>query len=160
MKKVLWIEDQALYEMRDLRSKVLMSGLYHLAIAKNGSEAISKLRSEIYDIIVVDLRIPPGDDPAFSISYSGPSHQRNTAKVGFQLLKRIFDKADPNHLSDLFEYAYNPFRFGVLSVDNQDEIGEDLNFFGIKNYFHKSGFMSSDTLLNLIKKIDKLISNE
>ena len=156
MKSVLWVEDQAIHELRELRTAVIMSGQYYLAVVKDGTEAIKALmqQSKIFDIIVVDMRIPPGDDKVFSEIYAKHLDEPRAAEIGFHLLKRIFDKGDNNHLADLPKYAYDHFRYGVLSIDGKNEIGKALLDLGISNYTHKTGFMPIKTLLQLIVKID------
>ena len=155
MKSVLWIEDQAYHELGALRTPVIMSSLYHLTIAVDGASAIENLRTNKFEIIIVDMRIPPGDDPIFTDIYYKNSDSKRHKEIGLLLLKRIFEKEDLNFLSDLLPYAYDSSRYGVLSIDNENEISDELKALGIKNYAHKSGAMSSKSLLNLILSIDK-----
>jgi two-component system, OmpR family, phosphate regulon response regulator PhoB len=60
MKKILIVDDQL--EVRELVEVTMRVGDYHLLKAKNGDEAISIAKTEIPDLIIMDIMMPGGMD--------------------------------------------------------------------------------------------------
>lgn len=153
MIKVLWVEDQALKDLTELRSAVYTSNKYSLTISENGTSAINELRKNVYDVIIVDIRIPPGQEPCFSKKYTDSGLNTKIAKIGLLLLERILSKNSPEFINDLLPYAYNPEVYGVFSIESENEIGEDLKELGIRHYYYKNGSVQNDALVKFIDKI-------
>ncbi len=54
--QILVVEDDA--EMRDLLKEELSDEGYRVIEAEDGEDAASKLRSEVFDVIITDIRMP------------------------------------------------------------------------------------------------------
>lgn len=57
--KALVVDDSQM--VRDLHAFMLQTGGYDVSIAENGSEALEKLLSTAYDIVVTDINMPQMD---------------------------------------------------------------------------------------------------
>lgn len=70
MAKILLVDDQA--EVRDAYEELLTSEGYEVDVALDGSEAIQKLAVGGYDLVLLDLLMPPPD--GFAVLQSLKSH--------------------------------------------------------------------------------------
>jgi DNA-binding NtrC family response regulator len=61
-RRVLWVEDGARYDLVNMAAPVYMDGKYDLIIAEDASSGIDYLLKDTFDVIIVDIRIPPGGD--------------------------------------------------------------------------------------------------
>ena len=62
---VLWVEDDAMYNLQYIASPVVMNPKYDLTLAITVSEALDHLQRRDYDVVVFDLRLPPGEENAW-----------------------------------------------------------------------------------------------
>lgn len=147
-KKVLWIEDSAFDETAILATPVHLSGEYDLDIALTATQAMSKLAHNDYEAVVVDIRLPPGEDRRWKNAYYGSSKD---AKLGLVLLRTVLKKNGLNEEFRLTPSSRDPHRYGVLSVESSRELGPELAELGVL-YFDKAS-ESSDTLLRAIQAI-------
>jgi DNA-binding NtrC family response regulator len=67
--KVLWVEDSARLDLPHLAAPIYMDGNYDLVVAETVSDGIAHIQNENFDAIIVDIRIPPGDDPRWIKQY-------------------------------------------------------------------------------------------
>lgn len=150
--KVLWIEDSARLELRNLMGPVYFSGKYDFALAEDVTTAINLLRAKSFDVIIVDIRLPPGVDPYWQDLYKQASADKVRAQLGIRFLRWLlgFDKSiytpePPQNIS--------PDQIGIFSVETRGEIHRILSELDIKVYQHKAGGLPDTILLDLIDQI-------
>ncbi|MCB9265864.1 MAG: hypothetical protein H6558_12625 [Lewinellaceae bacterium] len=160
--KVLWIEDDADSDLYHLASPVYIEGNYHLDIASNASEAFFYLNERQYDIIIVDIRIPPGKNPEWLSRYEELQRQSNanSSRLGLELLKKIFGE---NGSKPALKVTQNlaAARYGVFTVERFEELRSDLselNLMGLK-YKRKNAMMPHTALLEFIREVSQGIPN-
>lgn len=149
--RVLWIEDNARNDLYHLAGPVMIDGRYKLDIAADATEAIDYLSSEPYDAVIVDIRIPPGNDAAWRASAQNVFPNR----LGLNLLEYLFGGKKPKENSPSFKHNCRPEKYGVLTVEGLDEIAPNLNSFriSIDNYRQKNTNLRYTALLDLITQI-------
>jgi hypothetical protein len=152
--KVLWIEDDADNDLYNLTSPVYIDGRYQLDIAINASEAYYYLNSRVYEIVIVDIRIPPGMDPDWREKHEqlGQRNEANASRLGLELLRAVFSQgtsrpAIPENLA--------PERYGVFTVEGYEELKHDLHQLGLARikYKQKNATMPNTALLEFIDEI-------
>lgn len=154
--KVLWIEDNADNDLYHLTSPVYIDGQFHLDIASNASEGFFYLNQRGYDVIIVDIRIPPGKDPVWSAKFEKlrKSNNANSSRLGLELLRCIFDEKEQQPTLKITQNL-SPDRYGVFTVERLDELKADLqklNLTAIK-YRRKNAIMPHTALLDFIKEV-------
>lgn len=154
--KVLWIENDADSDLYHLASPVYIEGNYHLDIASNASEAFFYLNERRYDIIIVDVRIPPGYNPEWLSRYEKLQKQgnANSNRLGLELLKQIFGKKGqkpPLKVSQNLAAA----RYGVFTFERLEELKDDLNKLNLTSlkYKRKDTMMPDTALLDFIEEV-------
>ncbi len=152
----MWIEDAAETDMYHLVTPIYVSGDYDLDIAANVSEAIFYLKSEAYDVIIVDIRIPPGLDPEWRKRYQELEPQ-NADRLGFELLKELFHKDSIR--KDLPPPNQRQERYGVFTIERQNELHPPfLKDLKIKHYQQKTATMPHTALIDFIQDILESLS--
>lgn len=148
-KKVLWIEDDAFNELGMLATPVHLSGEFELDYAVSATEAVHRLRACEYDAVVVDVRIPPGDDQRWVNIYYDAGASNKAAQLGVHLLTNILGR-DKAWTEGLTPTARDRSRYGVLSMDAED-VRAALQSVGVKHYRKKTE--GSRVLLSIIRQI-------
>jgi len=159
--KVLWIEDNADNDLYHLTSPVYIEGRYQLDIATSASEAFFYLNKRAYDIVIIDIRIPPGKDPNWKKKYEllRTAKNANSSRLGLELLKTIFDanggstlKIEQNLVSD---------RYGVFTVERLEELQPDLQALNLEQlkYKRKNAMMPHTALLDFISEVSEARDN-
>jgi CheY-like chemotaxis protein len=150
-KKVLWIEDDAFNELGMLATPVHLTGEFELDYALSATEAIDRLQGGDYDAIVVDVRIPPGDDKRWIDIYYNAGASNKAARLGVWLLQDILghERVRSNGLSAA---ARDRQRYGVLSMDAED-VRAELEPIGVTRYRKKTE--GPGVLLTIIRDILK-----
>jgi hypothetical protein len=154
MKKpcVLWIEDSARFELRNLVGPLYFSGKYEFNLAEDVTSALDLLRVKEYDGIVVDIRLPPGIDPDWRKHYQQTGFDRVHAQLGLKLLYWLLSK-DPSIHPEPPPAWIKPSNVGVFTVESKGEIQRHLDELGIKVFRQKSAGLRDTTLLELIDEI-------
>ena len=157
-KEVLWIEDDATYNLQYVASPVIMNPRLDLTLAATVTEAIHQLSRKQFDAVVFDLRMPPGEYDDWITMKQYLNRTGMPPRLGLHLLLNLFDCAPDDKLrvpipSDSFRPNIN--RVGILSVDSLDDVGDMLQCtrFHTNNYRQKRAGMSSRILLNLITQL-------
>lgn len=146
--RILWIEDGAFSEMKWLTAPVYFSGLYELVIASTASEGYDYLMRKEFHAVIVDIRLPPGNDPFFIKAFS---HQQSkvAARLGLVLLNRVLkpsgQQAVPGWIS--------PKRFGVFTVESQEELSPYLEELGIEVFRQKTETLPKTEILHIVEEI-------
>ncbi len=153
--KVLWIEDQGRSDLPDMAAPVYMSGQYDLTIVGDVSAAVSHLLAGRFDAIIVDIRIPPGRDPAWIGLYQKASNGRMPPRLGLKLLNTILGAADADiPLANRPEWI-TCNRIAILTVESWHEVQADLSRLGIpaSHYRQKRADLPETILLDLISQV-------
>lgn len=156
--KVLWIEDNADNDLYHLTSPVYIDGQFNLDIATNASEAYYYLNQRGYDVIIVDIRIPPGKDPTWRSKHDSlrKSNNVNSSRLGLELLRCIFgeNQSQPTLKVDQNMSAE---RYGIFTVERHDELKAELNKLKLNEikYQRKNAIMPHTALLDFIKKVSE-----
>lgn len=150
IKKVLWIEDDAFNELARLATAVHFEADFDLQYAVSATEAMDKLCGCEYDAVVVDVRIPPGDDPRWAALYYKAGADNKAARLGVQVLQNVLGR-EKEWVAGLPVAARNPKLYGVLSVDSWQDIRLDLEPVGVTLYRNKNE--DKRVLLTIIEAI-------
>jgi CheY-like chemotaxis protein len=154
--KVLWIEDNADNDLYHLTSPVYIDGRYQLDIATNASEGFFYLNTRSYDIIIVDIRIPPGKDEEWKIKYEQLQKQKNTNsnRLGLELLRCIFDENERQPTLKV-DQNLSSQRYGVFTVERHEELRPDLKKLKLTDikYRQKNAMMPHTALLDFIREV-------
>jgi CheY-like chemotaxis protein len=158
-RKVLWIEDNADNDLYHLTSPVYIDGSFQLDIATNASEAFYYLNKRGYDVIIVDIRIPPGKDPQWQSRHDRLMRNKhtNSNRLGLELLRSIFDENEEQPSLQI-DQNMKPERYGVFTVERHEELESDLlrlNLDTLK-YRRKNAMMPHTALLDFIKEVSEL----
>ncbi len=153
--KVLWVEDDARFGLAQLAGPVYVHGGYDLVVANDISTAIARLSRERFDAIIVDIRLPPGEDRAWIELYSKEGRNKVQARLGLQLLRTLLDWPEAKIRLEKEVDWIKPIMFGVFTVESWREIGEDLKELGIPVYEQKRADVPDTILLDIIEKILK-----
>jgi CheY-like chemotaxis protein len=150
--RVLWIEDSARLELTNLTGPIYFAGKYDFNMAEDVTTAVSLLQSEEFDVVIVDIRLPPGIDPQWSKLYRRMGADKIQAQLGLQLLRwmlsgdrSIYASQPPNWIK--------PIQVGVFTVESPLEIREDLEHLKVKTFQQKVAGLPDTILLDLIDRL-------
>jgi hypothetical protein len=152
MHKVLWVEDDARTSLARLAGPVYVTGKYLLEIASDVSTAIDYLSEKEYEVIIVDIRLPPGDDPQWVRCYLNGGGDKIRTRLGLQLIGSLL--RDPNASVQLEESLdwITPAKIWVFTVESEAEIQADLRRYRIDGqYRHKRADLADFILLQIIE---------
>lgn len=109
MIKLLWIDDNLDHDLTEKRMALYMEDDIDPHFARDATEAYLRLRDEQFDVVIVDLRLPPGSDDMWNMY-----RENGVQKFGFVLLSVVLGQIEAfNHLSKT--------RFGVFTIEAQEE---------------------------------------
>ena len=116
--RALWIEDGARSELSHLSGPVLYDGRIELVLAEDLTTAVEYLLEEEFDAVVVDVRLPPGDDPYWKELHRKAGRDKVHAQLGLQLLRWLLE---PGHKPELAAAPswLDAKRVAVFSVDTK-----------------------------------------
>ncbi|MGB1250696.1 MAG: hypothetical protein ACPG8W_08810 [Candidatus Promineifilaceae bacterium] len=157
-KAVLWIEDDATYNLQYVASPVIMNPHLDLTLAATVTEAVHQLTRKNYDAVVFDLRLPPGDFNEWISMKQYLNQVGEPPRLGLHLLLNLFQCAPDEKLRVSIPQMTSQVdinRVGILSVDPLDDVGSMLQCtsFRADNYRQKRAGMSSRILLNLVERL-------
>jgi hypothetical protein len=157
--KFLWIEDNAATDMRYLLGPIFSDGRFEAVIALNVADGLQRLMEREYTAIVVDVRLPPGNDPQWSKLYNDYGKNKGAARLGLELIKTLLNAPDcqiklPRRATWL-KSEQLPGRFGVLTVDHEPEVLSTLAALKLKpeHIKQKTVRTPARTLLDIVAKI-------
>lgn len=153
--RVLWIEDGAFLEASPLSAPLTTDGKYDLTVALNATDGEKQLLSNEFDVVIVDIRIPPGNDPKWIKKYNENSANKVQARLGMQLLYSMFKPSNNTaSVPDDIGKRISVSNFGILSVEGNELIDEIKKDLGIKYYLNKADTRMDDyALFNLVELI-------
>ena len=148
---VLWIEDSARLELRNLCGPVYLSGKYDFSLAEDVTAAVRQMSIKKFDALIVDVRLPPGTDPTWRKLYLDSSKKQVQAQLGLQLLRWMICKDLTIHSAPPPDWI-DPNRIAVFSVESQ-EIRLTLDELGIEISATKTPGLKDNALLELIDRL-------
>ena len=83
--KVLWVEDSARLELRNLTGPIYISGEYDINLAEDATSAVRYLLTKEYDVVILDMRLPPGIDDYWVNVYRERGEDNADARLGLEL---------------------------------------------------------------------------
>jgi len=146
---VLWVEDSARFELRNLVGPVYTSGKYVFDLAEDVTAAIDHLQARRFDALIVDVRLPPGMNPAWKKLYQ-QKNSKAQAKLGLKFLYWLLAK-DGAICPETPPQWIRSEQIGVFTVEPQNEIRSDLEILGIKAFKQKVAGLSDMILLEIIE---------
>ena len=151
--RVLWVEDSARFELSNLTGPVYFSGDYDFQQAENITTAINFLKTKAFDVLIVDIRLPPGIDPYWLNLYQKTELDGGGEKLGIKFLYWLL-----SHESSYLEYPpkwVKPEMIAVFTVESYLEIREKLNDLKINVFKQKTAGLVDTTLVDLIEEVLK-----
>jgi len=149
----LWIEDGAIADLKYLLAPILVSGDYDPIIALDVSEGIRRLREREFEAVIVDIRIPPGDDSNWISLYNQRGKNKARARLGLQLLTCLLSTEPCDIVITDIPTWVCANRFGVLTVEGKDEVSASLESLGINVYDQKTASTPKTVLEDLVRRI-------
>jgi len=152
--RVLWIEDDARFGLAQLAGPVYVHGGYDLVVAGDVSTAIARLFRERFDAVIVDIRLPPGDDSEWRKLYHKAGYDKIHARLGLHLLGSLIRPSEARVRLKRPPPAWlKPQLIGVFTVESRKEIGEELEQLGIQVYEQKRADLPDTVLLQIIEMV-------
>lgn len=149
---VLWIEDSARLELRNLTGPVLTSSKFDFDLAEDVTSAVNFLRSDAFDAVIVDVRLPPGVDSHWQKLYQKAGANKVSAQLGLKLLHWLFEKDHKIYPEDP-PNSLTPQKIGIFTVESKQDISVDLSSLGIEIYEQKMAGLRDTILKELFEKI-------
>lgn len=149
--KVLWIEDSARFELNNLTGPIYFYGKYDFQQAENITSAIEFLKVKEYDALIVDIRLPPGNDPYWRKLYRIAEPGGGGEKLGIKFLYWLLARGSSYSLQPP-SWA-SPDRIAVFTVESMSEVRSTLDDLGITHFKQKTTGLADTTLLDLIKEV-------
>jgi len=152
--KVLWIEDSARYELSELTGPVYASRKYVLNLAEDATSATYHLQNTQFDVLIVDMRIPPGDNPIWQKIYQKGGKDKDTAQLGLKLLRWLLDgkNGDLDSLGVPPQWV-NAHSVAVFTVEGHDGLRQTLSELDVTFYEQKRATRRDTALLDLIDRV-------
>ena len=150
--KVLWVEDGARYELASLCGPVFYKGSCDLTLAEDVSTAVDHLHADVWDAVIVDIRLPPGPNPHWRRLYRDAGSDKVHAQLGLKLLRWLLR-------GDLGIYPEPPpawidaRRIGVFTVESHREVGGELDALGVGVFQQKVASLPDTILQEMIGKL-------
>lgn len=157
-RRVLWIEDGAYGDLPEVIGPVVVDGGYNLDIALDATSGVEQILGNEYDCVIVDIRLPPGTDKKWIEIHNHPNKYKDAERLGLIVLRSLLipDKSVVR-VSNIpgWVQKYKAKRFGVLTVENQNEVESDLAELEIQVYRQKNRKPSVYTLFELVQEVMK-----
>jgi CheY-like chemotaxis protein len=146
--KLLWIDDNLDDDLMEKRMALLMQDDIEPHFAHDATEAYYRLRNEEFDVVIFDLRLPPGPDDMWEVYRAN-----DFKKFGYALLHEVSSKRDSGPFHHL-----GKTRFGVFTLETRienAELFEDPIRLPAENFKMKIHALSEFDFLDFIRNIFK-----
>jgi len=134
---------------------VLYDGRIELVLAEDLTTAVEYILEEEFDALIVDVRLPPGDDPHWKELHRKAGRDKVHAELGLQLLRWLLEPEQTNGLP-LPPAWLTARRIAVFSVDCKSEIVSLLESLGIGVIQQKRADLPDTILRELIDRLLEL----
>ena len=150
--RALWIEDGARSELSHLSGPVLYDGRIELVLAEDLTTAVEYILEEEFDAVVVDVRLPPGDDPHWKELHRKAGRDKVHAELGLQLLRWLLGAVEVKTIPAPPSWA-SAKRVAIFSVESKMEIMSSLQALGIDLIQQKRADLPDTILRDLINRL-------
>lgn len=150
MSRVLWIEDAGYHDLAIMAGYVHAETEHSLVIAANPTKALNEIMEAEYDAVVVDIRIPPGDDPVWLEIYRRAGSDIKAAKLGLHLLETVLQHPGAKVKRTVPDWLTSR-RFGVFTIE--PNLQAEMERLQIPTYILKNRDIAEDTLAKVIGAI-------
>jgi CheY-like chemotaxis protein len=151
--RILWVEDGARFDLPHLAAPVFMDGNYDLCIVENVADCIAYVQTQAFDVIVLDIRIPPGDDQQWISLYKKAGTDKVSARLGLKLLYSLIGSNEAEINLNNRPSWIAPDKIGIFTVESKSELDEHLQKLGIHVYQQKKADVAETVLIDLIKHV-------
>jgi hypothetical protein len=152
-KFILWIDDGAADEVKELVLPIYNSRKYDLTIALTITDAIREMQARSFDVVIVDIRMEPGDLEPWNTLHTKAGNNKSSARLGLKLLHSLFRKGHDDIPLPLLKQEIALNRFGVLSIENSIEIEKEFPEIKQMIYMQKSITHTKYILFDIIEMI-------
>ncbi len=152
-KRVLWIDDTEDSMMDPLATTVIINRNYELTISPDASDAQRLLCSEEYDAIIVDLRIPPGDDKEWISLFLKFRRGKLAGELGLELISSFVNPEKSLIKQKVIPAWISPHKFGIFTVISKSDIENEVNRLGVRVYFQKTAHCPRDLIIKITEAI-------
>jgi hypothetical protein len=153
---ILWVEDEALVELQYLYAPLVVAG-YDLHLAGDASRALDELKKKEFQVVIVDIRIPPGGDQRWQKLYYRYHADPAAARLGIHLLKALLmpheETTEIRLGSEEVPAWIEPGRCAVFSVEVGASTKDDLAQLQLKHAYAKGPNLDEGALLNLVHEV-------
>ena len=149
--RVLWIEDSARLELRNLTGPIYYNGDFDFSQVDDTTSAVNFVTARPFDVVIVDIRLPPGNHPAWSRLYQQAGQDKIQAQLGLKFLHWILGAE--NGVGVLPPAGFSARQVGVFTVENYMDIQNELVSLGVTVFQQKSAGLPDTILEDLIKKV-------
>jgi hypothetical protein len=158
---ILWIEDSAFVDLRRLAGPVCANSEFNLDVCLNAADAMDTLMKKKYSAVIVDIRIPPGNNQHWIDYFNERGSNIKAARLGIQLLYAFLDTPDPKlHLGNLPKQDWiMGDRFGIYTVESYNELVIDLINLKIRVFHQKMTPTPRRMLLDIISELKTNLGN-
>jgi len=147
MIKLLWIDDNLDHDLTEKRITLVMEEDIDSHFARDATEAYYRLRKDKFDVVIVDLQLPPGPDDMWN-----GHREKGFQKFGAALLELV-RKPDNEHFGHL-----SRTQFGVFTIEPREENPELFDppiSLPDENFKVKTHAASENAFLDFIRKVHK-----
>jgi hypothetical protein len=152
-KRILWIEDGARHELVRLSAPVSMSDGFDLEIAESASDGVRKLLRDEFQVLIVDIRLPPGDDARWIQLYNECGRDPISARLGGHILHSVLASPTARVPLSLPPAWLTAQRIAILSVESKLELAAELAPLRIAVYEQKRAGLPNTTLLDVAARV-------
>ena len=152
---ILWVEEAAQSDYANWIAPINMAGCYDIKIAEDTTQATECVQREPFDVILVDIRLPPGNDPRWINIYNASHSAKYTAQLGMAFIHSILGKKEPPVAISIPDGWVTAQKIGILSVESESMLKANMDLLDIHIFQQKSTRVSETVLLELVQRILK-----
>lgn len=151
--RILWIEDEALYQLNALMGPVLYNyRTHHIELATTASDAQRLLCQGEYDVIIVDMRIPPGEHPAWKNIYRSQGNDKNKARLGAYLIEWMVGHTTSDQDLPALPHPIPAHCIAIFTAEESKAVQDLLNL-GVALYQPKDSNYPDDILIRITERV-------
>lgn len=150
--RALWVEDSARLELANLCGPVFFQGTCDLTLAEDVTTAVNLLLTERFDVLIVDVRLPPGSDVVWRDHYRRTGSDKVNAQLGIKMLTWLLGR-DPSVFPKPPPDWVRAHQVGVFTVETRHEIRPYLDELGIAVSQEKNADLPDTILAELIGRL-------
>lgn len=152
-KNVLWMEDNALIDLQEFTPAILLNNRYNLDFALDSSMAENMLKDKEYDVIIVDIRLMPGNGIKWNKLYNDKGGNHISARLGLWLMYGYLKPEESPIIIEDIPSWINEKIIGILTVEKLAELSPHLKILNIEDDQYRNKKSDPNILLELIEHI-------